>query len=383
MKLLEMIGCGLITLAMFASCNSKQEPQLFSETASKIGNEQFDTIVNGKEIKIYTLTSESGIAAKITNFGGRIVSLCVPDKDGNPTDVVLGYNSISEYIHQPESFYGAAIGRCGNRIKEGKFSLDSVDYQLETNDGPNHLHGGRAGYFDAIWDVVKVSDSRIELHLLSPDGDAGYPGNLDISMAYELKDLGLSISYAATTDKKTIVNLTNHSFFNLSGEGSETINDHILQINADYYTPIDSTLIPTGELAAVAGTPMDFTTPTEIGLRVKDDFEQLIFAKGYDHNWVVNNGGNGLVKAVTIYSPKTNIQMDILTTEPGIQFYGGNFMTGWDFGKSGKPHLYRSGLCLETQHFPDSPNKPNFPSVILEPGQTYSHASVYQFSIKE
>lgn len=383
MKMIKEVGCGLFLLALIASCSGPKQPQLFSETASKIEDQQFDTILNGKEVKIYTLTSESGIAAKITNYGGRIVALCVPDKDGKPTDVTLGYNSIDEYVNLPETFFGAAIGRYGNRIAKGIFSLDSVEYQLATNDGPNHLHGGWTGYYDAIWDVAQATESKLELHLLSPDGDAGYPGNLDITMSYELKDKSLVITYSATTDKKTIVNLTNHSFFNLSGEGSETINDHIIQINADRYTPVDSTLIPTGELAAVTETPMDFTTPTEIGARLNEDFIQFKYAGGYDHNWIINEDGNSLKKAVTVYSPITNIQMDVLTTEPGVQFYAGNFLNGMNIGKSGKPYKYRSGLCLETQHFPDSPNKPEFPSVVLEPGQTYSHVSVYQFSVKE
>ena len=382
MKLIKHIGLSLASLAVLAACTGKQ--QVFSEAASKIEDAKFETTIGEKPVKLYTLTSEGGIAMKVTNFGARIVALCVPDKDGNLVDVVLGYNALEEYETYGEKFYGAAIGRYGNRIALGKFSIDSVEYQLPQNDGVNHLHGGPAGYYDMVWDATQVSPSKIEFKYLSADGEQGYPGNLSITMAYELKaDRSLEITYSATTDKKTIVNLTNHSYFNLSGEGAETINDHILQINADFYTPVDSTLIPTGELAPVTGTPMDFNTPTAIGDRAGEAFQQLIYGGGYDHNWAVRNNGEALATAATVYSPITGIQLDVITSEPGVQFYAGNFMNGKDLGKSGKPYGYRAAFCLETQHFPDSPNKPEFPSTLLEPGQTYSHTCIYKFSVKQ
>jgi aldose 1-epimerase len=382
MKLIKHIGLSLATLALMAACTGKQ--QVFSDAASKIEDAKFETTMGDKQVKLYTLTSEGGIAMKVTNFGARIVALCVPDKDGNLVDVVLGYNALQDYETYGEKFYGAAIGRYGNRIALGKFSIDSVEYQLPQNDGMNHLHGGPAGYFDMVWDATQVSPSKIEFKYLSPDGEQGYPGNLSITMAYELKaDRSVEITYSATTDKKTILNLTNHSYFNLSGEGAETINDHLMQINADFYTPVDSTLIPTGELAQVAGTPMDFNTPTAIGDRAGEAFQQLVYGGGYDHNWVVRNNGEALATAATVYSPVTGIQLDVITSEPGIQFYAGNFMDGKDLGKSGKPYGYRAAFCLETQHFPDSPNKPEFPSTILEPGQTYSHTCIYKFSVKQ
>jgi aldose 1-epimerase len=244
----------------------------------------------------------------------------------------------------------------------------------------NHLHGGPKGYYDVVWTANQLSNSKIVFTYTSPDGEQGYPGKLDITMTYELTaDNGLKIEYSATTDKATICNLTNHSYFNLSGEGAETINDHLLMINASNFTPVDSTLIPTGELTPVAGTPMDFTKPIAIGARVKEEYQQLKFGGGYDHNWVINKQGEGVEMVATLESPVTGIKMEVYTDQPGIQFYGGNFLDG-DIGKSGKPYAYRSALCLETQHFPDSPNKPQFPSTLLLPGQKYSHTCIYKFS---
>ncbi len=367
-------------LFLLGSCN-KTNP--FTETANNIKVESFNKTIDGANVSLYELKGTNGIAMKVTNYGARVVALCVPDKNGNPVDVALGYNSVDEYINNVENFFGASIGRYGNRIGDAKFSLDSVEYTLAANDGKNHLHGGVKGYCDVVWNANKISDSKIEFTYLSADGEEGYPGNLNITMTYELTPANeFKIEYKATTDKKTICNLTHHSYFNLSGEGSETINDHILTINADNTTPVDSTLIPTGEIISIKGTPMDFTVPTAIGERADADFQQLKYGKGYDHNWVLNRTGSGIETAAIVESPVTGIKMEVLTDQPGLQFYAGNFLDGGVTGKSGKPYKFRSGFCLETQCFPDSPNKPQFPSVVLEPGQDYYHVCIYKFSSK-
>lgn len=370
-----------IAIIFLAACNSKSTP--FTKTVEAISATNFQKDIDGKATSLYTLTNQNGMGIKVTNFGARIVALCVPDKSGKPVDVVFGYSTIDEYLNQPEKFYGAAIGRYGNRIAKATFSIDSVSYILAANNGINHLHGGPKGYYDVVWNAEQSSPSKVIFTYNSADGEEGYPGNLSISMTYELtEDNGLKIEYAATTDKKTICNLTNHSYFNLSGEGEATINDHLLMIKADKYTPVDSTLIPTGELAPVEGTPMDFTKPTAIGSRVGESFEQLSFGGGYDHNWVISKETSGVELIASLESPVTGIKMEVYTDQPGIQFYGGNFLTDNDKGKSGKPYQYRSGLCLETQHFPDSPNQPEFPTTLLEPGQNYSHTCIYKFSAK-
>ncbi len=367
-------------LFLLGSCNKKNS---FTETANNIKVESFNKTIDGANVSLYELKGTNGIAMKVTNYGARVVALCVPDKNGNPVDVALGYNSVDEYINNVENFFGASIGRYGNRIGDAKFVLDSVEYTLAANDGKNHLHGGVKGYCDVVWNVNQISDSKIEFTYLSADGEEGYPGNLNITMTYELTPANeFKIEYKATTDKKTICNLTHHSYFNLSGEGSETINDHILTINADNTTPVDETLIPTGEIVSIKGTPMDFTVPTAIGERADADFQQLQYGKGYDHNWVLNKKGSGIETAAIVESPITGIVMEVLTDQPGIQFYAGNFLDGGVTGKSGKPYKFRSGFCLETQHFPDSPNKPQFPSVVLEPGQEYYHVCIYKFSSK-
>jgi aldose 1-epimerase len=371
----------IILLAMFA-CNSS-EPSVFTKTVNNIDAKAFSKVVDGKQVELYTLIGEGGIGMKVTNFGARVVALCVPDVNGNPVDVVLGFDNLEDFITaEPETFFGAAIGRYGNRIANGSFEIDGQTYQLAQNNGPNHLHGGPKGYFDVVWDAKQVGDTKIIFTYLSPDGEEGYPGNLEITMVYELtEDNSLRIEYAATTDKATVCNLTHHSFFNLTGEESSTINDHVLTINANYTTPVDAGLIPTGELAPVSGTPFDFTSPTVIGDRVDVDDEQIGFGSGYDHNWVLNRNDAGVMVAATLYSPNTGIQMDVLTDQPGIQFYGGNFLDGTTVGKSGKPYVFRSALCLETQHFPDSPNHPHFPSTLLLPGQKYKHLCIYKFSV--
>ncbi|MBD0284123.1 MAG: galactose mutarotase [Flavisolibacter sp.] len=341
----------------------------------------FQKTINGKGTDLYLLKNKRDSLAAITNFGGRVVGLWVPDRQGKLIDVVIGHNSIEQYITGAESYYGALIGRYGNRIAKGKFILNGKEYTLATNNGVNHLHGGNRGFSRVVWDAVQLDDHTLQLSYVSPDGEEGYPGKLTATVTYILEeDNSLHIRYEATTDKTTVVNLTNHSYFNLNGEGSGTINKHILQINADRYTPIDETWIPTGIEAPVEGTPFDFRFPMPIEARLDEDNEQLENGKGYDHNFVLNKTAEGLNHAATVVGDKSGIEMTVYTQEPGMQFYGGNFMTGEKTLKNGSPDDFRTAFCLETQHFPDSPNQPQFPSTVLEPGQVYQTETVYQFS---
>jgi len=372
----------LVLTVVMMSCQPKSKPSVFTPAVQKINPEKFAQTVDGKQVKLYTLVGQNGIGLKVTNYGARIVALCVPDKNGKPTDVVLGYDNLNDYINRPQTYFGAAIGRYANRIGDAKFTLDGVNYNLVANDGKNSLHGGPKGYFAVVWNAKKLSDSKIQFTYHSPDMEEGYPGDLDVTVTYELTPQnGLKIDYKATTDKETVLNLTNHSYFNLSGEGSKTILDHVMMLNADSITPVDSTLIPTGIIESVTGTPFDFTKPTPIGERINADNTQLKYAGGYDHNWVLNNKSNDVALAATVYSPVSGIQMDVLTDQPGIQFYTGNFLNGQEIGKSGKPYERRSAFCLEVQHYPDSPNKPQFPTTTLKPGQTYQHECIYRFSV--
>ena len=358
--------------------------------SSESGNIERDTLVqsdfqldiDGKKTDLYVLKNKNGIEIYVTNYGAKVVSLLVPDKHENIVDVVLGEQSIERYLDYPEIYYGAVIGRYGNRIANAKFTLDGQEYSLAANDNGNSLHGGLKGFNSVIWDAKQIDSQSLELTYVSADGEEGYPGNLTVKMVYALTDDNeFKIAYDATTDKTTVLNLTHHSFFNLSGAGAETINDHILMLNADKYTPVDSVLIPTGEIATVEGTPMDFRNETEIGARIEDDFDQLKLGNGYDHNWVLNKAAAGeLSLAAKIYSPITGVSMEVLTTEPAIQFYGGNFLKG-NSGKFGQVYPFRSAFCLETQHYPDSPNQPNFPSTVLKPGETYTQTCIYKFGI--
>lgn len=375
----------IIALVVSLVACGEKKPQVFTEAAEAIEAEAFQKTLDGKQVDLYALVGEGGAGMLVTNYGARIVALCVPDANGNPVDVVLGYNNLDDYKAMREAYLGAAIGRFGNRIGGGKFSLEGVEYQLIQNDGQNSLHGGPSGYHDKVWDVTVVDQNKILFTYSSPDGDQNYPGNLEVSMTYELTaENGLRIEYTATTDQATICNLTHHSYFNLSGEGAATINDHVLTIKSDSITPVDNTLIPTGEMMAVAETPFDFSVPTVIGDRIDAEHEQLSFGNGYDHNWVISRESLSEVEWVaSVYSPVTNIQMDILTDQPGLQFYGGNFLTGKEVGKAGKAYPYRSAFCLETQRYPDSPNKAHFPSTTLLPGDTYKHVCVYQFSVRK
>lgn len=358
---------------------------VFAQTSSlpPIGN--FNQKIGGKEVSLYYLYNGKGMEVAITNYGGRIVGLLVPDKNGRPVDVTAGYSSLDDYRHAPEEFFGALIGRYGNRIAGSKFTLDGTTYPLQVNDRPNHLHGGPEGFHQVVWEAFQPNPRTLELSYVSPDGEAGYPGTLTVKVVYQLTETnGIQIKYDATTDKPTVVNLTNHAYFNLSGEGAATINDHELQIFASRYTPVDKTLIPTGKPADVTGTPFDFRTPTTIGSRIGESNQQLDFGKGYDHNFVLDKVYPGhLDQAASVFSPVTGIQMDVWTTEPGLQFYGGNFLTGKNTGKSGHPYARRSLFCLETQHFPDSPNQPDFPSTTLRPGDHYGQTTLYVFTVAQ
>jgi aldose 1-epimerase len=336
----------------------------------------FETEINGKNTSLWTLTNKNGAEMAVTNYGGKVVSLLVPDKNGKLVDIVTGYNSIGEYLKSGEPYFGAAIGRYGNRIANGKFSLDGVEYQLAQNNGPNSLHGGLGGFHAVVWDARKIDNQNIELTYLSKHMEEGFPGNLSVKMIYTLTDdNGFQVEYYAETDKKTVCNLTNHSYFNLSGD--------LLHINADGYVPTNNVSIPLGEVATVEGTPMDFRTPNVVGSRIEEKFEALIFGNGYDHTYVINKGGGEVGYAATLISPITGIKMEVYTNQPGVQLYTGNFMNGNEIGKAGKAYLHRAGLCLETQCFPDSPNQQQFPSVELCPGQTYRHTTIHKFSVEK
>ena len=338
----------------------------------------------GGEASLYTLTNANGMEVDITNYGAIITSIRVPDREGNMADVAHGFPTLEGYLGE-DPYFGATIGRYGNRIANATFDLNGETYNLPANDGPNSLHGGPNGFHTQLWNATEVDEdgaTGVEMERTSPDGEEGYPGNLDVTVRYTLTDDNeLRIQYTATTDQATPVNLTNHSYFNLSGDG--TILDHVLMIDADAFTPVNNTLIPTGELRSVEGTPFDFREPTPIGERIDAENEQLGFGQGYDHNWVLNSEGGSLASVATLYDPSSGREMEVLTTEPGLQFYSGNFLDGSLTGKDGKNYELRSALCLETQHFPDSPNQPDFPSTILEPGDTYSSETVYRFSTRD
>ena len=348
-----------------------------------LNSKDFDTIINGKEVKLYWL-EKNDIKLAITNYGGRFVGLWMPDKKGEIVDVNIGLKSISNYITNEESYFGATIGRVGNRIAKGKFSLEGIEYNIPTNNGVNALHGGYNGFQDVIWDAKQLNSSAIELNYTSIDMEEGFPGTLKVKVTYSLTDSNaVKMEYEATTDKLTVVNLTNHAYFNLNGEGSGEILNHSLQIYADKFTPVDNGLIPTGEIKQVKGTPFDFIQPHTIGERIKENDEQLKYGGGYDHNYVLNaNKIKALNHAATVVGDKSGIIMDIYTSEPGIQFYSGNFMNSKNVLKSGAKDDLRTAFCLETQHFPDAPNQPDFPSIILKPTEKYQTASVYKFTIQ-
>jgi len=330
----------------------------------------------------FIIENRNAIKACVTNYGGRIFSLYVPDKRGNFEDIVLGYDHLPDYLKSNEKYYGAIIGRYGNRIGNARFSIGRKTYNLEKNNGGNSLHGGSGGFHHVFWEVRQVNGQILDLHYLSKDMEEGFPGNLDVNVRYSLTDKNeLKIEYFASADQPTMVNLTHHSFFNLTGNPEKTINNHILQIPADFFTPVDEGLIPTGEIAPVEGTPFDFREPVTIGSRVEERHEQLLFGHGYDHNWVLSttSPGQGLHLGARVMEPESGRVMEVYTNEPGIQFYGGNFLNGSDIGKKAIPYRRRTALCLETQHFPDSPNKENFPATLLNPGEKYYSVCIYRF----
>ena len=346
---------------------------------------KFDRVIDGKQVALYTLENENGMVVQITNYGGRIVSVWVPDKNGKFADVALGFDGIDGYLNAKEQFIGCLVGRVANRIGQGRFTIDSVEYHTPLNDGGvNTLHSG-GGFSNKVWDVVAADDRSLTLSYVSPDGEDGFPGTLSTTVTYTLKDdNAIDIRYKAMTDKPTVVNLTIHAFFNLSGEGSGTVNDHVLQIHADAITPVDSLLIPTGEYMDVTGTPFEFRTPVAIGERVDETHPQLVFGNGYDHNWVLKEEPDKrIVQAVSLSDPKSGRILEVYTDAVGVQFYGGNFFAGADVGKSGKPYGFREGLALETQSHPNSMNCETFPSIRLEPGEVYESVCIYKFKTAE
>lgn len=338
----------------------------------------------GKRIEVFTLTNAAGVEVSAMTYGAIILSWKTPDRAGRLTDIVLGFEDPARYLKGDSPYFGAIVGRYGNRIGGARFVLDGKTYALAANDGPNHLHGGKRGFDKVIWDGEPVKDSRgvsVAFTRTSPDGEEGYPGALSVRVTYTLTPKNeLIVDYLATTDKPTVVNLTQHSYFNLAGDGD--ILSHELRINADRYTPVDKTLIPTGELAPVEGLPFDFRKPTRIGARIGSEHPQMQFGRGYDHNWVLARSGAGLSLAAELYEPTSGRTVQVSTTEPGLQFYSGNFLDGTLTGKGGKVYKHRNGLCLETQRFPDSPNKPNFPTTVLRPGEKYRTQTVFVTGVR-
>jgi len=376
---IALAGVALL-LAGLSSCES-----LFKKGKGNMGiTSEVWGSHDGKKVELFTIENRNGLKAKITNYGGIVVSLEVPDRNGNFADVVLGFDSLSDYVAR-NPFFGAITGRYANRIAKGRFTLDGTEYKLAVNNGPNSLHGGKVGFDKKVWSAKKIYRSNavgLELAYTSPDGEEGYPGTLKCKVTYLLTNGNeLRIEYSATTDKATVINLTNHSYFNLAGEGSGSVLDHHVMINADYFTPTDDNLIPTGEKTGVAGTPMDFTQMHRIGDRIGENFVPLKQGMGYDHNYVLS-GGHGLKTAARVKDPKSGRVMTVETTEPAVQFYTSNHMKRMTGCKNGHTYDFRCALCLETQHYPDSPNHPDFPSSVLRPGDTYQQTTVYKFSVE-
>lgn len=380
MKLTYPYAFLLLIITLFAACT----PGKKEEAKQSITKQPFGALPNGAEVTQFVLTNANGMEMKVITYGGIITSLKVPDKDGNFEDIVLGYDSLQGYL-ESSPYFGAIIGRYGNRIAKGTFMLDSVEYSLATNNSPNHLHGGVEGFDKVLWNATEINNEEgvgLRLTYTSPDMEEGYPGKLDVTVTYLLgNDSTLTFDYKAKTDKPTIVNLTQHSYFNLSAMEDDILS-HVLEINASRFLPVDSTLIPLGELRPVEGTPFDFTAPKVIGADIASENQQLKYGLGFDHCWVLDKAEDEMGFAASVYEPKSGRFMEIFTTEPGIQFYSGNFLDGSITGKGGKVYEQRMGLCLETQHYPDSPNQPDFPSVILTPGEEYHTVTKTKFSIK-
>lgn len=373
----------VLGLTVFISSSQNAETHEIMQKDKGITKSSFGETQDGQRVDLYTLVNANGVVARITTFGGIVTELHVPDRNGEFADVVLGFDSLEGYQDE-HPYFGALIGRYGNRIAMGRFTLDSKTYTLAQNNDDNHLHGGLLGFDKKVWDAEtkeRADAVGLQLTYISPDGEEGYPGTLHSKVTYWLTDdNALVIQYLAETDAATPINLTNHSYFNLKGQGNGDILDHEVMINADHYTPVDATLIPTGELAPVAGTPFDFREPTSIGARINADHAQIEYGLGYDHNYVLNNNTGKLELAARVTEATTGRIMEVYTTEPGMQFYTGNFLDGTLTGKDGKVYEYRYGFCMETQHFPDSPNQPNFPSTILRPWELYTQTTIYKFS---
>ena len=378
---------GIVAIAAMVAvvaCTGKQQETTGEEvTLSGLTRSNFQSEVNGDSTDLYVLKNANGVEVTLTNYGARIVSVMVPDRDGNMQDVVAGYDNVDDYVNTDNNF-GATIGRYGNRIANGKITVDGVEYELPQNNFGHTLHGGPEGYDRQVFDAVQTDSQSVVFTYLSEDGEAGFPGNLNVKVTMTLTDdNAIDLQYEAETDKETVVNLTNHSYFNLSGDGNNTILDHLLMINADAYTPVDDTFMTTGEILPVEGTPMDFRTPTAVGERIDQyDFDQLKNGDGYDHNWVLNTNGDISRVAATVYSPATGIQLEVYTDEPGVQVYAGNFLDGTLTGKNGAVHTKRTAICLETQKYPDSPNKADWPSPYLKPGEKYTSRCIYKFTVQ-
>jgi len=391
MKKIQITAVVLLALFQF-NCKDKKKENTISKESTEVTTDSvktvleaknFDTLIDGKKVNLYWIENK-GIKAAFTNYGGRLIGLWVADKNGKQTDVVVGMNSAKGFKTSTEPYFGATIGRVGNRIGKGKFTLEGKQYKVPLNNGKNALHGGVKGFQDVVWNAEKKDEKTLVFTYVSPDGEQGFPGNLSVKVTYTLTDdNSVKIEYEATTDKTTLVNLTNHAFFNLNGEGSGTILNHELQIYANEFTPVDEGLIPSGEVKSVKNTVFDFTSKHKIGERIETKDEQLKFGKGYDHNYVLNGTKkNGLNHAATISGDKSGITLDIFTQEPGLQFYSGNFMQSQNTFKSGSKDDFRTAFALETQHFPDAPNQPKFAPIVLKPGEKYHTVSYYQFSVK-
>ena len=406
MSFLRRIGPAPILLTVVVACSREQSTADTAQTSKvpdvtvldstsistpsggRLTVARFGALATGEQVHLYTMKNSRGLEVRVMDYGGIIVSIRTPDRSGTFADIVLGFDDVQGYV-KSSPYFGAITGRYANRIAKGRFELDGKTYMLAVNNGPNALHGGIKGFDKVIWKVQPRADSsgiHLVLRYTSVDGEEGYPGTLAATVTYTLTDANeLAVDYEATTDQPTVVNLTNHSYFNLHGEGSGTILDHVLTLDADRYTPIDSTSIPTGDLPAVAGTPFDFRTPTAIGARIDQPDPQLKNGRGYDHNFVLSRpvGATGLVHAAHVVDPTSGRTLDVATTEPGVQFYTGNFLDGSFVGKNGHAYQRRTGFCLETQHFPDSPNKPQFPSTVLRPGQTYRSQTRFTFGVEK
>jgi aldose 1-epimerase len=377
---LVLLSASLALAGLVGCASSHNSPS----AAAQVSRHPFGQTKDGTPVELFTLRNDKGAEARICTYGGIVVSLKVPDRNGQLGDVVLGYDKLDDYI-KDSPYFGALIGRYGNRIAKGKFTLDGQEYTLATNNYPNALHGGLKGFDKVVWEpsILALADGpALQLRYVSKDGEEGYPGNLSVTATYTLtSDNGLKLEYRATTDKATVLNLTQHTYFNLAGKGD--ILKHVVMMPADKFTPVDSTLIPTGELKPVEGTPFDFRTPTAIGARIQQDEEQLKFGGGYDHNWVFDKVPGQMSLLARVTEPTTGRVLEVLSTDPGLQFYTGNFLDGKIKGKGGCVYNYRNAFCMEPQHFPDSPNRPNFPSVVLRPGQVYQNTIVFKFSVQK